>query len=176
MDRLFTCLMCVKAMFSQQELIAIVVLVSACLIAMICWLVLMSRLIALHPERRNPHRFIIWSVFIPYLNLFWIPWALISAQGIIKKVQQSYGDEKTLGTATGSQILTVPSLVLYLFWGVIIAIITRYACFAANKLEIAMYASVAIICVLLVFACYLIYLSAFVHKITELLKSRGKTS
>jgi hypothetical protein len=168
--------MCVKAMFSRQELIAIIVLVSACLIAMIFWLVLMSRLIALHPERRNPHKYLIWTIYIPYLNLLWIPWALISAHGIIKKVQQSYGDEKSLGTAMGSQILTVPSLVLYLFWGVIITIITRYACFAANKLEIAMYACVAIICVLLVFACYLIYLSAFVHRITELLKSKGKTS
>lgn len=172
MEKFIGCLMCAKDTFSQQEIIAVAIMVIGSIIALICWLVLMSRLIALHPKQSNPHKFLIWGIYIPYLNLLWVPWALISANGIVKKVQDSYGNPSSMGSASAVQILAVPSLVLYLFWSVIFGMMIRYSCLGAGSLDLAMYSSVVVVCVLLVFSCYLIYLASFVHKITELLKNK----
>ncbi len=176
MEHLIGCLVCAKDTFSQMQMIALAVMIFGSIISLICWLVILSHLIALNPQKRNPYKYLIWSIYLPYLNLLWVPWALISANGIVKKVQDSYGNRSSLSSASAVQIMAIPSLVLYLFWAVIFLMMFQNNCRGAGSFDLAKYSSVVVICVLLVFSCYLIYLASFVHKITELLKINSKAS
>jgi len=173
MIKFYGCITYLRELLDSHTVIAALVVLAGTLIAVIYWLVTLYQLIALSPNKRNIHKYLIWTIYIPYLNLLWVPWALISANGMVKSVQEQYGNPDSLGTAKGIQILSVPLLILYLFWGTILLLMMHFACDGARSLEMLMYVNVVVVCVLLVFCFYLWNLSAFVCMITTYLKGRS---
>jgi len=142
------------------------------LIVLISWVILLRQLIVIAHGRKSPQQYMVWSFLIPVLNLLWIPWALIASNGYIKKAQLKFIHVDTLLPGLGVQILAIPILVLYLFWGVIV--LAFYDGMAANlsHYETVLYLGIILISLFIVFGFYLAYLGMFVHKIKSSRQAR----
>ncbi len=149
------------------------IIVAGCLISLAIWISDMYRLIHFTTPARSPHRFLLWIFLVPGLNLLWVPWALIFSSYFTRKAQEDYDSQFIYNPGTGINILTIPLLVLYLFWGTIVLITFRGLHNLRNEYELFIYASIVVVCFLIVFVSYLLYFSVFVHRL-GILKQRQK--
>jgi len=150
------------------------VIVAGVLISLTIWISDLIKLLRLSFESGNPYKFIVWSFLIPVLNLLWVPWALITANFCVKKTQERYVSQFLFNSGAGITILSVPLLVLYLFWGTIILITHEYILANMKNFEIVMYSSIVVICFLIVFVSYLVYFSIYVYRYNLLSIQRKK--
>lgn len=132
---------------------------------LITWISLLYRLISIAEGKKSPQHFLLGSIVIPYLNLLWIPWALIAGNGYVKKAQLRYIHVDTLNPGMGIQILSIPLLVLYLFWTVLILFFHKDLTANLSSYDIALYLGVIIISMMIVVAFYLVYLVLFLNKL-----------
>ncbi|MDD2228955.1 MAG: hypothetical protein PHY48_06055 [Candidatus Cloacimonetes bacterium] len=163
--------------FFHRELLSKPVLTSLLVMAVsfaafITWLVLLSQLIVLADGKKSKKRYLVWTFIIPYLNLLWIPWALICSNGCIKKAQENYYKVNVYEAAVGIHILSIPLLILYLFWGVICIIMHKPILNQIKGMEVLLPSGIVIICILIVALFYLINLSIFVTKMRNHLHSK----
>ena len=155
-----------KELFTQA-LISFGLLVLGSLLSLVIWVLLVSQLIFLAEGKKSLKHYFIWTIIVPFLNLLWVPWAIISTNYLVKKTQDNYFKVNAINSAMGIQILSIPLLILYLFWGVI-AFIMRGSLFnLSNYPDSMMYVSVVLSCILIVFGFYLVYLSLFVGKMRK---------
>ncbi len=131
----------------------------------VIWISLLYRLISIAEGKKSAHHFLLAGIVLPYLNLLWIPWALISANGYIKKAQLSYIHVDTLNSAMGVQILSIPLLMLYIFWTVLILFFRKSLTVNLSSFDIALYLGVIVISLMIVVAFYLVYMVLFLNKI-----------
>ena len=143
------------------------VMVAGAAIVFLIWIALQDQLIVLAKGKKSLHRIIILTFLIPYLNLLWIPWALISSIGYIKSILSKYYKVNALSAGLGAETLAIPLLVLYVFWTTIAYIMWGSLGKIHYQPEDVMYITVVIVCILIVFAFYLVYLSLFVTKVKK---------
>lgn len=155
-------------------LVYALIIISGCLISLAIWVSDMFRLIRFTTPVHSPHRYILWSFIIPGLNLLWIPWALIFSSYFTRKAQEKYSSQFLFNPGAGISILTVPLLVLYLFWGTIVLVTFRALLKFRNEYEIFIYASIVVVCFLIVFVSYLLYFSVFVHRLSILERRQNR--
>ncbi len=151
--------------FDLKLIIYALIVVSGCLISLIIWISDMSRLIRFSTPSRSVHRYLLWTFIIPWLNLLWIPWALIFSSFFTRKAQEKHVSQYLFNPGAGITILSVPLLIMYLFWGTIVMITFKSLLRSRNEFEIFIYASIVVVCFLIVFVSYLIYFSVFVHRL-----------
>lgn len=135
------------------------------ILILILWISLLYRIIDISEGQKSWQKFLLATVFIPYLNLLWIPWALIAGNAYIKKVQMKYIHTDTLNPAMGARILSIPLLVLYLFWAVLFCFFHRNITANLSPYDVALYLGVIIFSMLILVGFYLVYLVLLVNKI-----------
>ncbi|PKN73377.1 MAG: hypothetical protein CVU50_03550 [Candidatus Cloacimonetes bacterium HGW-Cloacimonetes-3] len=143
------------------------VILAVCITAFITWVVLMSYLVLMADGKKTRNWYLIWTFLIPYINILWVPWALISSNGFLKRAQQNYYKVNAYESAIGVQILSIPLLILYLFWSVIALILRTTIINQLQNIEMLLPIGIVVICILIVALIYLINLSVFVHKIRK---------
>lgn len=132
---------------------------------LIVWISLLYQLISNAEGKKSLHHFLLGGILIPYLNLLWIPWALIAGNSYVKKAQLRFIHVDTLNPGMGIQILSIPLLVLYLFWTVLILFFHQGLTANLSSYDIALYLGVIIISVMIVLAFYLVNLVLFLNKL-----------
>lgn len=153
--------------FTAKPVFVSTVLMAVCITAFITWVILMSQLVFMADGKRTRNWFLVWTFLIPYLNILWIPWALISTNGYLKRAQRNYYKVNAYDNAVGVQILSVPLLILYLFWSVIAIIMHKTIVYQMQNIEVLLPIGIVVICILIVALFYLINLSMFVHKVRK---------
>jgi len=142
------------------------------LIVLVSWVILLRQLILIAHGRKSSQKFVVWFFLIPVLNLLWIPWALIASNGYIKKAQLKFIHVDTLLPGLGVQILAIPILVLYLFWGVMVLAFHEGIAANLTHYETVLYLGIILISLFIVFGFYLAYLGMFVHKVKSSRQAR----
>lgn len=135
------------------------------LVILVIWISLLYHLITLAYGKKSWHHLQLALIFVPYLNLLWIPWALIAGNGWVKKVQMRFIHIDTLNPGMGVQILGIPLLVLYLFWAALIFFFHSQLTANLSQFDVAMYLGVIIISMMILIAFYLVYLVLFENRI-----------
>ncbi len=159
---------------TAKPVFTMAVICAVCVTALITWIILLLNLIHLAYGRKTRGWYLIWTVFIPYLNLFWVPWALISSNLYLKRAQLNHYKVNAYENAIGAQILSVPLLILYLFWGVIGFILRNNIMRQLHNIEVLLPIGIIVICILIVGLIYLINVSLFVHKMRKYIHAQAK--
>lgn len=160
---MFTCPL-LAAELDTKTIVAILVVLVGSVIAFISWLLMLSRLITLAEGKKSINHYLMWSFLIPFVNLLWLPWTLIVTNGLILKAQDNFHKINAINTGAAVQILSVPILILYLFWTVLGIIVGRFLPAQMDRYDLILHVSIILTCVLIVLCFYLIYLAFFVHK------------
>jgi amino acid transporter len=160
--------------FTAKPVFVSTLILAVCIAAFITWIVLLYQLIVIAEGKKTPKRFLVWTFLIPYANALWVPWALISSNGYIKKAQENYYKVNAYESAIGTHILSIPLLILYLFWGVIGFIMRKTLVHQLQDIEVLLPIGIVAICILIVALFYLINLSIFVSKMRKHLHSKPK--
>lgn len=145
-----------------------------CLISLLVWIFDLHRLLTLTTKRKNIHRWLLWCFLVPGLNLLWTPWALIFANRFVKQALDKHETRYLDGPGAGVSILSLPLLILCLFWGTILLISYKVLLQMRTHDEIFIYASIVIVCILIVFVSYLVYFSIFVYRLGIMEKRHTK--
>ncbi len=153
------------ANLSFKMVVFALIIGTGCLISLIIWIFDLYRLIKQTTNKRSIHRWLLWSFLVPGLNLLWAPWALIFANRFVKQAVDMYETRYLDGPGSGVSILSLPLLILCLFWGTILMISYRFLLQMRTHDEIFIYASIVIVCILIVFVTYLVYFSIFVYRL-----------
>lgn len=117
----------------------------------------------------------LWTFIIPGVNLFWVPWALLATNSIVKKIDERYSRMNLFHSSLGIHILSVPILMLYVLWfGV--AVVLWNSLFDKTDVGLMLVlATIVIICMLIVLMSYLVHLSIFISRIRDYYKHLKKT-
>ena len=159
---------------TAKPVFTMAIITAVCITALVTWVVLLFNLVHLAEGKKTRNWYITWTFLIPYLNLLWIPWALISSNGFLKRAQLNHYKVNAYDNAIGAQILSVPLLVLYLFWGVIGIILHNNIIRQIHNIEVLLPIGIVVICILIVGLIYLINVSLFVHKMRKHLHDQSK--
>ena len=159
---------------TPAEATAAWIIIGGSLIAYFSWLYLYLQLSKHAGASKERLIFCLISAFIPGINAFWIPWALISSIGYVHKAQDNYHRVNLLNSGSGIRILTVPILVLYLFWGTLGAILSRSIIRQLHDFDMMLSIGVIAVSVLIIFLIYLVHFSMFVGKIHNYKKRHRK--
>jgi hypothetical protein len=141
------------------------------IIVLTAWVILLRRLIILADGSRSIRRYVLWGFLVPGVNLVWIPWAIISGNHLVRKTEDNFINVNAVNHSSGVQILSVPLLLMYLFWTVLGLIVWSFLPKQIEQSVLAMYTGTILISILIVFGVYLVYLAMFVHKFWINLKS-----
>lgn len=160
---LFTCPI-LSMELKTKALVVLLAIILGSLVAFAGWLLLISRLITLAEGKKSVKHYLLWGFVVPYLNLLWVPWVLITCNGLVTKIQDKYIRINALQHAAGVQILSVPLLILYLFWTVLGIILWKLMPSQIEHYDYLLYFGTIVISVLIVFSFYLVYLALFVNR------------
>ncbi|MDY0151549.1 MAG: hypothetical protein RBS43_04685 [Candidatus Cloacimonas sp.] len=155
-----------------KAIVSTVLIFTGSLTALVIWVILLRRLITLADGKNSLKHIIVWLFPIPVLNLLWIPWAIITSNYLVEKIEDKYFKVNAINSAAGVKILSVPLLILYLFWTVLGLIVWSFLPKQLEHYVIALYVGTVLLCILIVFGFYLAYLAVFVDKFWHLVKNK----
>jgi len=175
MNLLFNCPILMRDISPAEATAASIIIVGS-MIAYFSWLYLYLRLCQFAGASKTRVYLCIAAALIPGVNALWVVLALISSVGFVKKAQDNYYRVNTLNSGNGVKILSIPILVLYLFWGVLGIIMHKTIINHYHDFDVMLSVGVIVVCVLIIFLIYLVHLSLFVTKIRHYIKHTHRHS
>ncbi len=164
MNLMFSCPILMRGL-SPAATTAAWTIIGGVAIAYFVWLYLYLRLSQYAGASKARLLFCTTAALIPGINALWVPWAFISSVGYVQKAQDNYHRVNVYHSGSGVRILSIPILVLYLFWGVLGFIMRKSILSHYHDFDVMLSVGIIVVCVLIIFLVYLVHLSLLVSKI-----------
>ena len=154
----------------NSELKATLVVGAGFFLAFLVWLWLLFRLLSLIPGKLSFNKLMLWTFIVPGLNLLWLPWALLSTNHLVKKIDERYSRINLFHSALGIRILSIPLLMLYFLWFGVVAMMWKSLTKNSDPGEMLILTTIVVVCLLIVLMSYLVHLSMFLSRIKDYYK------